>query len=138
MTSTLTHVGTVAQHLASLSKALTQCSPEWDTKHRATIAQIVADHLPSGSGWDCGTTFDADGRDDRLVLTGSYHHMDDAGGYDGWTEHTITVRPEFSGISVSVSGRNRNDIKGYLGDLFYQCLTTHIGYDADSGRYVQA
>lgn len=135
---TLTHVGTVAKHLASMGMAITQCGPEWEAKHRASIAQIVADFLPSGSGWDRGTTFDMDGRDDRLIFSGSYHHVDNAGMYDGWTDHRIIVTPTFDGISVDVKGRNRNDIKEYLGDIFYQSLKMSIGWDADANRYVRA
>lgn len=55
--------------------------------------------------------------------------MNDAGMYDGWTEHVITILPSFSGITISVSGSNRNDIKDYLAETFdytlYQIVDTN-------------
>jgi hypothetical protein len=35
-------------------------NPEWFHKHFETIKQLVSDHMPSGSGWDCGTKIDID------------------------------------------------------------------------------
>jgi len=52
--------------------------------------------------------------------------MNDGGMYDGWTEHTVSITPAFAGINVSVSGRNRNDIKDYLGDTFQCALTAEV------------
>ena len=96
---------------------------DWD-KRIDTMAKL----LPSGSGIDNGTTIDVQASSDtKLVLGCSYHHMNDAGMYDGWTEHTITIRPTFTGLDITVSGRNRNDIKEYLACTYEQALTaTHL------------
>jgi hypothetical protein len=97
---------------------------EWAQRHTDTIKRIAKDLLPSGSGVDCGTTVDLEcSIGDRIVLHTSYHHMDDDGGYDGWTEHIITIRPSFLGnLTLSISGKNRNDIKEYLHDLYDTAL----------------
>lgn len=92
---------------------------EWDDY----IAAIVKEHAPSGSGFDSGTTFDEDHsrvgeKGEVLVFGTAFHHMNEAGMYDGWTEHTVRMRPMFGGLDVRVSGRNRNDIKEYIAEQF--------------------
>jgi hypothetical protein len=114
--------------LASTVQALKNCvcshNVEWEEKHRATIAEIVADYLPSGSGIDNGTTIDLDASGaKKIVLSCGYHHMDEHGGYDGWTEHTIVAEPTFGGFSLTIKGRNRNGIKEYLGDVYHAALS---------------
>ena len=54
--------------------------------------------------------------------------MDDAGFYDGWTGHTITITPSFSGINLRISGPNRNDIKDYLYETFDYALSRDVTY----------
>jgi hypothetical protein len=45
--------------------------------------------------------------------------MNDVGYYDGWTEHTVTVTGSLtSGYKMTISGRDRNDIKEYLYETF--------------------
>jgi hypothetical protein len=58
-----------------------------------------------------------------LVIVTSYHHMNDAGMYDGWTDHKVIVTPSLvHGFVLRITGRNRNDIKEYIADLFQQSL----------------
>ena len=79
--------------------------------------------LPSGSGFDSGTTIDRDvSCDTKVVLNTSYHHMNENGMYDGWTDHKVTVRPTFHSPDITISGRNRNDIKDYMQNVFYDHL----------------
>ena len=98
-------------------------------QHRARIDRLVSNHLPSGSGWDSGTTLDHGmSNANRLVFHGSFHHMDDNGSYDGWTDHSIIVTASLtSGIDLRVTGRNRNDIKEYLAEMFQYALTQMEG-----------
>lgn len=120
--------------LANTIQARTNCinsgNAEWRAKHTDTINQIVRDLLPSGSGWDCGTKIDLDSSTgEKIVLYGSWHHMNDGGYYTGWTEHIITVRPSLtSGISLSISGRDRNDVKEFLYQMFDDYLRHTIDY----------
>jgi hypothetical protein len=117
------------QRIASSLQAFVNCcksgNEEWKQKHHDTIKDIVRNKFPSGSGWDCGTQFDyAESNPERLVFTGSFHHMDEGGGYDGWTEHRIIVTPSLaSGINIKITGRDRNQIKDYLHDIFHNALT---------------
>ena len=97
--------------------------------HNATIKTCV-DHLPDGSGWNSGTKLDLDASHaSKLVLYGSFHHMDENGYYDGWTEHTITVKPSLtSDFDLRISGSNRNDIKDYLYQTFDYALRQDVAY----------
>ena len=124
--------------LASLVDALSRCTPEWDAEHRVTIENFIDNFLPSGAGWDCGTKIDlGSSTGEKIVFYGEYHHMDDDGYYDGWTDHRIAVRPSLVfGISLAISGRNRNEIKDYLHEQFDCALRQNIQWSDDAGRYV--
>ena len=102
------------------------------------ISEFVEEFMPSGSGFDNGTKFDYHGPSDRLTFHTSFHHMDEHGGYDGWTEHTVTVRPTFGGFALSISGRNRNDIKTYIADIFDNALNTPMVFNRDISEYEPA
>lgn len=102
---------------ASNNNYYTQCEIELET--------ITQQYLPHGSGFDSGTKIDTDkSQSNKLVFSTSFHHMDENGFYDGWTEHTITVRPDFVfNLDIKISGSNRNDIKDYIHECFYHSLT---------------
>ena len=101
---------------------------EWFAKHTATIQELCRLHLPSGSGFDNGTTINLDlSTSDKLVFVTSYHHMNGDGFYDGWTEHTVTVRPSLSStITLAISGRDRNDVKEYIHECFTAALVAEV------------
>ena len=113
-------------------------NPEWFERHGETIEQLVRDFMPSGSGWDCGTKIDLDASHaDKLVFFGSFHHTNDGGMYDGWTEHTVTVTPSLSfGYHIRVSGRNRSDIKEHLHETFSYALETRIAWSEEKQRWI--
>ncbi len=93
-----------------------------------TLIQWMKSNAPSGSGIDCGTkiNFDASG-DTKVVLTTEFHHMNDGGYYDGWTQHTITAVASLRfGFTLKVGGRDRNSIKEYLGDLYHEWLNQEV------------
>src|SRR5215469_16388627 len=87
--------------LSTLIQARKNCqqsnNTEWFDRHSGTIQKLCKQHLPSGSGFDSGTKFDLDAsRADKLVFHTSFHHMNESGMYDGWTEHTVTVTPSLA------------------------------------------
>lgn len=110
---------------------ITSKNEEWKDKHEARALQLVKDHMPSGSGIDSGTELDLDkSTSEKLVFTTSYHHMDENGMYDGWTDHTVTVQPSLAfGIDMRISGRDRNGIKEYLYDTFHSALEEEVPED---------
>lgn len=60
--------------------------------------------------------------------------MNECGYYDGWTAHTITVTPSFSGFNLLISGRDRNDIKAYIRDTFGQMADSTIQKCTDNEK----
>ena len=121
---------TVASEIYSRLMAIESCKKsnnvEWLDKHTEKLIELEK-RLPSGSGIDCGTKIDTrDLKANQFKLTVSFHHMDENGFYDGWTDHVITVRPSFGGLDLTISGKNKNDIKEYLLDTYYYALTEEI------------
>ncbi len=118
------------REIASTIQAMANCrksgNGEWLDKHETRLESMV-DMLPSGSGIDNGTKLDIECcTAHKLVLVFSYHHMNEAGMYDGWTEHVLTVTPSFDGIDLHISGRDRNDIKEYLYEVYHYALEQEI------------
>lgn len=126
---------TLAQAIAWRITAIENCrksgNADWTGKHSAALESLQR-ILPSGAGFDAGSKIDLDKSDSgRIVITTEFHHMNDGGCYDGWTDHVITVRPDWQGVSISVSGRNRNEIKDYIAEMFGCAMRDVIGYDQD-------
>jgi hypothetical protein len=121
----------LATRIASTLQAIANCdasgNTEWHATHTERLDKMIRDHMPSGSGFDAGTTLDDSSKPERLVFVTSFHHMDESGGYDGWTEHKVIVTASLVyGIDVRVTGRDRNSIKDYIGEVFTSVLTTAI------------
>tara|TARA_R110000868_G_scaffold96843_3_gene266311 strand:- start:2456 stop:2845 length:390 start_codon:yes stop_codon:yes gene_type:complete len=122
----------IYQVIAGRTEAIKSCiktgSKEWEDKHGEILDAIEKD-LPRGSGIDSGTTIDRElTTRSKIVLKTAYHHMDTNGYYDGWTEHTVIVTPSFDGIDIRITGRNRNDIKDYLHEIFDHALSQQVNY----------
>ncbi len=119
-------LGNLVQARINCDRAVPR-NTEWYNKHSTAIANLVERFMPHGSGFDNGTQIDLEASHaTKLVFHTAFHHMNESGMYDGWTEHTVTVTPAFDGINLRVSGRNQNGIKDYIGDCFSDALTTRI------------
>lgn len=122
----------ILEAIASRIQARVNCeasgNEEWLARHLEAIESICKEHLPRGSGFDSGTQFDEDNsRPDRVVFNTAFHHMDEGGFYDGWTEHQVIVVPSFvGGFSLRVTGRDRRQIKDYIADTFHHALSQVI------------
>lgn len=138
---------TIAAAISGLVQAIANCkrsgNAEWLDKHSANLDQLERE-LPSGSGIDSGTQIDRDKTTaDRIVLTFGYHFMDDSGSYGGWLDYTAIIQPTFTGLDVTIKGRNRNDIKDYLNDVYHHVLSTIVRHrydvasDSSSYEYVK-
>lgn len=118
-------------NLVSAIQAKKECeknnNSEWFEKWSNKIEEMVSE-LPHGSGIDGTNRIEEDRcRSNKLVISIEFHHMDENGYYDGWTEHNVIITPTFSGIDVQITGRDRNQIKDYLGDVF-ACFTPFGDY----------
>ena len=141
---------TLAQHIANALTAHRNCvekgNPFADT-WIALMDYIEANALPSGSGFDNGTTIDREnvfGR--QFNLKTSFHHMDDQGFYDGWTHHKIKVFPDWQGIDLKVATlvstlapttESDRESLDYIGETFYHVLGEFwdLGFDREKGEH---
>lgn len=108
--------------LASKVQAYHNCiasnNQEWKDKHEDAINSIC-EALPHGSGLDGKMQIELpESTSKKLVFFFEYHHMDENGFYSGWTEHNLIITPEFGNYSMRITGRDRNQTKDYLYDLF--------------------
>ncbi len=128
--SPMTYAMAVYEAIAHTFEARANCiqslNHEWQGKHENIILDIVSECLPSGSGFDNGTQFDFNASQaDRLVFQTAFHHMNDNGMYDGWTQHEVIVWPSLAHhFRVEVRGKNRNDIKEHIRGCFAEALAT--------------
>jgi hypothetical protein len=118
----------LARSLAAMNNCRKNGNLDWIDKHERNIEELVYQFMPRGSGVDNGTKFNFEkSTPEKLVFDFGYHHMDEHGFYDGWTEHTLTVRPSLQfGVDLKISGRNRNEIKDYLHDLFHHAISIQV------------
>jgi hypothetical protein len=99
-------------------------SIEWKDRHEESINEICS-VLPHGSGIDgkCEISLELC-KKDRIVFYVEFHHMDENGYYAGWTEHNIILTPSFIfGFEMRITGRNNNDIKEYLHQIFSEVFS---------------
>ena len=128
----------VYSELAQLIAAYHSCNSvfaeethrDYAMRHWERIHEIVTEYLPSGSGFDTGTTLltsPTSSHADKLTFSVAFHHMNEVGYYDGWTEHKVIVTPSFiGGFRLRVTGRNRNDIKDYIAEAFHTALMSEM------------
>ena len=118
--------------LASLVDARRTCkiegNVEWFGRHGERIEHLVRTGLPSGAGFDNGTTLDLDASTgEKLVFHTSFHHMTESGVYDGWTEHRIVVTPSLvHRFKLHIGGSNRGEIKDLIAQSFEYDLSKEV------------
>ena len=99
---------------------------DWIKRHSDHLDDLVSE-FPSGSGFDNGTKLDDDSTPEKLVFNTAFHHMNENGCYNGWTEHQVIVSPSLElEYTIRITGRDRNEIKDYIADCFHACLDADI------------
>lgn len=98
-------------------------------KHKATCdLEALEKFLPSGSGFDSGTTIYGSNRN-RIVLRTGFHHMDEHGSYCGWSYHSVIITPSLiNGIDIHITGKDVRDIKDYM----YSVMETTLNHEMKS------
>lgn len=87
---------------------------------------LVENFMPHGSGIDAGIKLLAEeSNKNKIVFQFCFHHMNDGGFYDGWTEHKAIVTPSLQfDFDLKITGRDRNDVKEYLYEIISHALET--------------
>ncbi len=114
----------LAASFAAFQNCIKSNNQEWKNRHEDTINEML-ENLPHGSGLDGKMQLDWDNStSEKLVFYFEFHHMDNNGYYCGWTEHNLTVTPSFKfGYDMRISGKDKNQIKEYLYQLFGEVFT---------------
>lgn len=100
----------------------------------AEAQEFVDNTAPSGSGLDSGIEV-LKVTDTCVEFQADFHHMNDVGYYDGWTQHRVKVTPSLTnGFNIKISGKNKNEIKDYLYDIFYHYLNKSVNDDPTYGN----
>lgn len=118
------------------NNCVTNGNTDWEVRWLARLDALVQ-LIPSGSGIDRAprTRSAVEIAADAIRFDVGFHHMNDVGMYDGWTEHTVLVRPAFDGITVRVSGRDRNGVKDYIAEVMEHAFTRHVTWDEPAQRW---
>lgn len=118
----------IAHALQARSNCDKSGNTAWFNKHEVRAILLTKLHMPSGSGIDNGTRLDLEASTpEKLVFKTEFHHLNGGGFYDGWTQHRVTVRPSLCfGLSIAISGNDRNEIKDYLHEVFDTALRAEV------------
>ncbi len=132
----------LASTIAARLNCIESDNTEWIGKHHDRI-DALQDLLPSGSGIDCGTKVDLDNSTgEKIVLTADYHHMNENGMYDGWSNGTITITPSLAHtINIDFDWPLEGDdcdLLDYLHQTYHWALldvTVVESYDKESDTF---
>lgn len=115
----------IARTLIARLNCIENKNGEWIGRHESTLRSIANRLLPSGSGFDSKPEIDLDkSTADRLVINGSFHTMDEYGGYSGWVDFQVIVMPSLAfGADIKVKGKMTADLREYIGEVYQACLT---------------
>lgn len=116
----------IARTLGARLRCEASNNQEWINKHQDRLDELL-ESFPHGSGYDTGTKLDDSSTAERLVFNTAFHHMDDNGMYDGWTEHQVIVVPSLEmGYKMKITGKDKNGIKEMMCDDFHMQLDAEI------------
>lgn len=128
----------IARAIEARANCIAKGNDEWKLNHEYYADAITKEFMPSGSGIDSGVKIDwQETTSKKLVFTFGFHHMNDGGYYDGWTEHSLIVQASLAhGLSLRITGKDRNQIKEYLYDLFSSALEQE--FDTEQAKRLMA
>ena len=115
--------------LQARQNCLENNNTDWYEKHTDSLISL-AGFLPHGSGIDNGCKIDInDSNENKIVITFGFHHLNENGYYEGWTDHKLILKPTFDGFDMKITGYNKNQVKDYLYDTFDYCLNEEIEFN---------
>ena len=124
----------IYQSMANSIQARLNCiksgNTEFINSHTEYLENYLLNKLPHGSGLDYTWHYDFNkSHGNKIVLTMSFHAMDQNGFYDKVIDFIVVVTPDFiSDIDLTITGNfgKYQDVKNYLYDIIGEALTTEI------------
>jgi hypothetical protein len=129
------------QEMAQIIDAIKNCeksgNTEWFNNHTEYLEKYLLEKLPHGSGLDYTWRYDYQKSNaNKIVLTMSYHAMNENGYYDRVIDFTLTITANLAhGFDTLITGNfgKYQDIKDYLYDILTDSLNQDI--DINVGAY---
>ena len=122
-----TLIQSISMKLGAIANCKASNNQEWLDKHSESLDEICKKQLPKGSGLDCGVDLlIEESNEKKIVFSFDFHHLNEDGFYDGWTSHKLIVTPSFNGFDMRITGKDKNQLKDYLYDLFGDVLSAEI------------
>ena len=116
----------ISSALAAIKNCVIHKIETWLNKHEIRLDDLMTD-APSGGGIDSGTELAESSTSERLVFELGFHHMDLHGYYTEWTKHTVIVKGSLLfGTDLRITGRDKDDIKDYLGEVYHLWLDEEV------------
>lgn len=121
--------------LVSVSDARDNCAKTgnqvWYQKWSERLDRLE-DRLPNGSGFDSDPHVSL-ATPEKMVISGSYHCMNEVGYYDGWIDFKVTVKPLLLfGFTLDVEAdkmhwpKKYSDLREYISEIYTEALNTEI------------
>lgn len=86
--------------------------------------------LPKGNGIEAGCAILLKSTRNKIVIDTAYNHPNGSYVATRWTNHQVVVTPAFEGeINIRITGKNENDIKDFLFDVFREALMKEYALD---------
>lgn len=116
----------IAQTLQAIENCQQTGNQVWIDKHTDTLHDLEK-LLPSGSGIDAGCKIGSGSTHDKIVIEFDYHLMNENGMYERWIDFGLRITPSLcNDFDIHITGRDKDGIKEYLYDLFYDALETEV------------
>jgi len=118
--------------------AQAQCSERYPTlsereELQSEIKWVLNGMLPHGSGIDADWIISFKNKSNKIYISNSYHHMNEDGYYDGWSDFTVIInllgneyfKLVFNGTESQRLAK-KYDIRDYLESYLSECLEDYM------------
>lgn len=102
-------------------------------KRDSILAYLEKNILLSGSGFDNGCTIIREAFNEKITIIFEYHNMGAMGGYCGWTNYKVIVKPSLLfDLDIRIVGPDKAGNKDYFYDVFGDILMRELSeYDTN-------
>jgi hypothetical protein len=121
-------IARIYRTLQAMDNCTKDNKPGWCKNHSYYLDELEKNYLPHGSGIDSGCTIDREFKKDCVIINVPYHNMDENGYYCGWSEFKVICKPEFDGIYLKITGKDKYYVKDYLYSVFANCLEEEMEF----------
>ena len=95
-----------------------------NTLKKAKELSLLQELLPIGEGIETGSVILLKSTKKRIAIETIYWHPNYS---DEWSKHQVIITPSFEDeINIRITGKNENNIKEYLHNVFREALMSEI------------